>query len=152
MTLVGLLLAKRGKLRLDGGLKQTLITVVDGLGHQFAAGRVAIDIMALQTIYGLLVVGGDGDAEDTLFLTSAHGQQTVGRAALQRFRPVEVVAVFGGFVRIGLGLDDLGCNHGLTAEGIAELLTTALVFADGLGNDVLGTFDGVCDAKLRVES
>ena len=74
---VGLLLAHGCKLRLNGGLKQTLITVVDGLCHQLSAGRIAIDVMTFQTLYGLLVVGGDGDAEDALVLTTAHGQQTV---------------------------------------------------------------------------
>ena len=75
---VGLLLAECSKLRLDGGLKQTLVAVVDSLGHQLSARGVTVDIMTLQPFCGLLVVGGDRDAEDTLVLTPSHGQQTVG--------------------------------------------------------------------------
>ena len=108
--------------------------------------------MALEPFDALIIVGGDADAENAFALTSAHGQQTVGRAAFEGFLPIEIITVFCGLVGIGFGLDDLRGDKSLTTEGITELLTTALVFADHLGDDVLSAFEGVFDAQLRVES
>ena len=98
--------------------------------------------MTLQTADSLFVVGGDADAEDAFALTASHGQQTVRRTALQGFLPIEVITVFGSFVAVGLGFHHLRSDKGLTTEGVAQLLTAALILADGLGNDVLSTLDG----------
>ena len=98
--------------------------------------------MAFQAFDGFFVVRCDADTEDTFGLTSPHRQQTVGRTAFQRFLPVEVVAVFCSLVCIGFSLNYLRDDESLTGEGVSELLTAALVFADGLGDDVLRSLDG----------
>ena len=55
--LVGTFLTKCCEFRLDGRFEQPLISILDGLCNEFAAGGVAIDIMALQTFYGFVIVG-----------------------------------------------------------------------------------------------
>ena len=114
---VGLLLTERGKLVLDTGLEQALVAIVDGLGYQSAAGRVAIHVVALDALQGLVVVGRDADAQYALRFASAHGQQSVAGASLQRFAPIKVVTIFGGLVGIGLGLDHLRGDDGLALKG-----------------------------------
>ena len=98
--------------------------------------------MSLQAVDALVVVGRDADAEDALCFASPHGKQTVRGTAPEGLLPVEIVGEFGSLVSVGLGLDDLGGDDGLTAEGTPELLAAALVLADGLGDDVLSAFEG----------
>ena len=98
--------------------------------------------MTLQTLYSLLIIRRDANAENTLALTTAHGQQSMGGATLERLFPVKIVAVFCCLVSISLGFDNFGGDKCLTTEGIAELLARALVFADSLCYNVLCTFKG----------
>ena len=152
---VGLLLAEVGKLGLDGGFEQALVTVLDSLGHESSAGCVTIDIMAAEALHALVVVNGvDAQAQDALGLAAAHGQQAVAGAALQGLVPVEIVAVLLGLVRVLLGLDHLRGDDGRAAEGATHLLARAFVLADHLGNDVLsptesgfGRGDGIATNK-----
>ena len=141
---VGLLLAQVRELRLDRGLQQSLVTVLDGFFQQLSAGLCALERgqASLQALHTLLVVGTDADAQNALSLAPAHGQQTVARAASQRFVPVEVVAELLGFVSILFGLHHLRRDDSLAAECAAHSLTVALVLAHLFGNDVLRTLQG----------
>ena len=54
---VGSFLTTCCEFRLDGWFEETLVSILDGLCNEFAAGGVAIDIMALQTFNGFVIVG-----------------------------------------------------------------------------------------------
>ena len=62
------------------------------------------------------------------------------RTAFQGLLPIEVVAVFLGFVRVFLGLDHFRHDEGLATEGGTHLITAALVLAHLFGYDVLCAF------------
>ena len=138
--LVGLLLAQGCKLRLYGGFQQSLVAVLHGFVHQSPAGCLPVDVVVFQQVEALLVVGGYADAQYSLGLAPAHGQQSVAAAPLQRFLPVEVVAVLGSLVGRGLALHHLRHNHGLAAEHLSHLLTRTLRLVDLFGYDVLSAF------------
>ena len=139
---VGTLLAECHELGLDRGLEQTLVAILDGLADQALAGTIATNVVALQTLDGLVVVDGDTETQDALALTATHGEQTVGGTALQRLLPIEVVGVFLGLVGVFLGLDNLRLDEGLATEGGAHLIARTLVFADLFGDDVLSAMEG----------
>ena len=139
---VGLLLAQVDKFGLDARFEQPSVAVLHSLGNQPSAGCVTVDVVALQALDTLVVVGRNAEPQDALGLAPEHGQQAVAGAAFQGFLPVEVVAVLGGLVGVGLGFHHLRRDDGLATEGTAHLLSAALVLAHHLGYDVLGALDG----------
>ena len=145
---VGLFLAQIEELRFNRGLQQTLVAVLDGLGHQTATGCLSVDVVALQTFHALIVAHGvDAQAQNALGLTSPHRQESVAGTALQGFVPVKVVAEFLCFVRILFSLHHFRGDDCRPAESSAHLLARAFVLADLFGNDVLGTFEGGSDVR-----
>ena len=99
----------------------------------------------LETLDSLVVVDGEAQSQNALALSTAHGQQSVTATALQRFFPLEVVAELLCFVTILFVLYHLRLDEGLTAEGGTNLIARALVFANLLGNNILGTLQGCMD-------
>ena len=104
---VSLLLAEVHELCLYRGQQQALVTVLYGLCHQSLAGSVATNIVTLQTLYGLVVVDSDADAQYTLALATTHSQQPMTGTALQRLFPLKVVAVFLRLVAVFLSFYNL---------------------------------------------
>ena len=102
----------------------------------------SIDEVALQAIYALIVVGRNAKPQYALGFATAHGQQAVAGAAFQGFLPVEVVAVLGCLIGVGLGFHHLRRDDGLPPEGTSHLLSAVLVLAHLLGYDVLSALDG----------
>ena len=137
--LVGLLLAQRGKFRLDARFQQSFVTVLDGLVHQRLAFAVTADIVALQPTDALFVVGLDIDAQDTFLLTAAHGQQTVTGTAFQRFFPVEIVRIFRSLIGVLFCFHHLGADECIAAERLSHLIAATLILTDLFGDDVLGS-------------
>ena len=54
--LIGTLFTECSEFCLDSRFEQSFVTILDGLCNEFTARGVAIDIMALQTFYGFVVV------------------------------------------------------------------------------------------------
>ncbi len=118
--LVGLRLALSHELRLYRRQQQALVAVLDSLLQQSAAGSPSVGggwgEVALQSAYGLIVVDGQAQSQNALVSSAPHGQQAVAGAAFQGFLPVEIVAVFLGFVAVFFALDHLRLDEGLAAE------------------------------------
>ena len=105
--LVGGLLARHGELGLYRRLQQTLEGVVGSLAYQLTTLAVATHILRLYLLLACLVVGRDAHLEEALTLAATHGKKAMGRAAAERLREVEVVAVFLRFLGISLRLYSL---------------------------------------------
>ena len=91
---VGFFLAQCGKLRLHLRAEETFESVVDRLADDGLAGTRSVDIVALELVGALLVVGTDGHAQHSLGLAAAHGQQAMGRAAAQFLTEEKVIGIF----------------------------------------------------------
>ena len=105
--LVGGLLARHRELGLYRRLQQTLEGVVGSLAYQLAALAVATHVLRLYLLLACLVVGRDAHLEEAFALAATHGKKAMGRAAAERLREVEVVAVFLRFLGISLRLYSL---------------------------------------------
>ena len=134
---VGFFFAQGGKFRLDAGLQKSVVTVFNGLADQSLTFTVPVDIMPLQTSHTLLVVGFDFHPEHTFALATAHGQQPMTRASLERFLPIEVVTIFLCFVGVFLCLHHFAYDKGVAAELLANHVSGTFILADLFGNDVL---------------
>ncbi len=141
---VGLLLAQCGKLILYRRTDEAAVAVGHGVGDERLAGTRAVDIVTLEAADALLVVNGDGDAQEALGLTTAQRQQPVRRTAAQFLAEGEVVGIFLCIVVIFLLRHDARRDDGLTAEGLAHGLARSLIHAHILGDDVLRPFQSGC--------
>ena len=68
----------------------------------------------------------------------------MGRTALQRFFPIEIIRILGSLVTISLRLHYFRGDESLSGESITELLTRAFILTDCLCDDILSPFDGSC--------
>ena len=123
--------------------QQALIGIVGRFAYEVAAGSVATHELPAQPFHGPLIVNAEFHAQEALALTAAHRQQSVARAAAQWFREVEVVAVFGRTFVVALGFHHLRRYHSLALKRSAQPLSGLRILADGLGDDVLRSGDGV---------
>ena len=137
---VGPLFGRGGKFAFDRGAQQPFVAVGHGLCHKPGSLAVAFDKESLQAGECLLVVGGDGDAQNTLVLAAAHGQNLVRGTPPQRFAPSKVVAVL---VALRLfALDHLGGDDTALLKAAAHRMAGPFVLGHPLGDDVAGPLDG----------
>ena len=132
---VGPRLALGGKFGFDAGAEQALVGIRHGHLHLGSGRRTAAHVGTGQALEAaLLVVGRDADAQESLGLAAADGQQAVGGASAEWLAPVEIVAILLRFGR--LGLHHFGGDDGETLIGGAQGVARVFVLVDALGQDV----------------
>ena len=119
---IGLFLCHGSKFRFDGRFQKALIAIGHRLTNQPTAWACASHVVTLQLLYEDRLIGRDRYPQETFSLSTTHGQQTVGRAAFQRFRPVEVIREFSGSFFLSFRLDYLRSNDSLTTESPTKLV------------------------------
>ena len=119
--LVSLLLGAVGKLGLNGGAQQALVSVAHGHRNLLGALALRAHKLAFKALHGHSIIGrSNAHTQETLLLATAYGQHAVRRAARERFAPVKVVAVLvalslltGYYLRGDAGLTGKDVAHGV---------------------------------------
>ena len=139
---ISLFLAGSSKFVFHRRLYQAFISIGHSFFNQLRTCTTSPNIVSLQAFGDFFVVDRDAHTKKALALTTSHSQQTIAIAATKWFRKVEIIGVFLCPLLVFLRCNHLRRDDGFTLKGVAYLLSSLLVLANCLGNDVLCALNG----------
>ena len=104
-------------------------------------GGIPFDKNTLQLLHRSRFIRQHRQFDKSFPLSTNHRQQTVGRHPAQRFRPVEIVRIFGSF--LFFAFDHARRDHPLAGKQAAHGTAGRFAFADPFGDNIAGTIQSL---------